>query len=268
MIAFFNRQSLCFFLLLTPLFSFAFFIPKNEPYTPRYYLGIGIGGINGQFHTTSLTEVSPSFSFFSNQSINPKTSDTKLLGSIYVGKLFAYQRLLFGPELYLNLGAPNSNWTESASLLFPAESLITSTDSQLNTVDLGIDGRIGVLTNISSILYGRVGVSFNKLNNNITTINSRPTIPLIVTNSNSADHHLIGLRVGGGLEQAITPSLSIRGDYIFTYYPSTSQFFTGTAVPADIVVQLGPMSNNMAIKVSTQVALISLVYHWNSQYEK
>lgn len=268
MFNFFNKQNFCILAIILSLPSFASLNPNNESYTPSYYLGIGLGGVNGEFQTTSDTEVYPSFSFFSNQLVNPKISDTKLLGSIYIGRLFAFKHLLFGPEFYLNIGAPNSNWTQSANLLFPEESLTTNSNSQLNNIDFGIDGRVGLLTNMTSALYARVGVSFNKLINNFTIIDSRPTIPLIETANNAANHDLVGLRIGAGLEQTISSSFSIRGDYIFTYYPSSSQYFSSVGAPADVVVQLGPLSNNTTMKVNTQVALISLVYHWSNKYEK
>ncbi len=262
----YEKRIVFFALLMISFTSFAFLKPENESLT-TYYAGTGLGGINGQFQTTSLTQVNPSFSFFSNQSISLKTSDTDLLGSFFMGKLFAFHGFFLGPEIYANVGSPDSSWTESANLLFPDESLVTNTKSQLNTIDLGIDGRFGKLINRSSLFYVRMGASFNKLTNTITTVNSRSSVPLSVTANNSSHHNLIGFRVGAGFEQAITSLFSIRGDYIFTYYPSVSQSFTSVN-DSSSVVQLGPVTNSTSTQVGMQAFLISLLYHWDSYHEK
>ncbi len=253
--------------LIIPVSTFAFSTPKSIDFFPDYYIGAGIGVTNGQFNTSSLTEINPSFSFFSNQSIHPKTSETSVLGSFYIGKLFAFKQFFAGPELYVNISGLQSYWSETSHLLFPSESLVTNTKTSLGTADFGIDGRFGFLVNQSSLLYGRIGASFNQFTRTVSVEDSRSTIPLETTLNNTYAESMTGLRIGLGFEQSMTSRFSIRGDYVYTLYPEISKNITSHNYSTS-VYQLGPISNSTSTKANTQTALISLIYHWDHYFDK
>lgn len=225
------------------------------------YGGLSIGAITGQFQTNNQTEVSPSSSFFYSQTSQPQLSNMNVSGTLLFGTLLQMKQIWIGPELSLNIGAPNSAWNENATLLFPTESLSTTTRSHLNVVNGGIDTRFGIALHDFDLLYARLGVAISKVSNEVIASDARPLLPLVTTVNNSFTQTIAGLRAGVGFEQFINNKISIRGDYIFTYYPSVSQTAT-SAENDDSGFELGPVSNMTQVQINTQSILLAIVYHW------
>lgn len=94
----------------------------------------------------------------------------------------------------------------------------------------GLDFRPGYFIAPCTLLYGRIGVGYNKisirtnLNNNFTqtSIFTVTPPPLTITAADIADverHKKVGsFRLGFGLEQNICENLTIRADYVNTNY--------------------------------------------------
>lgn len=83
---------------------------------------------------------------------------------------------------------------------------------------LALTGRFGYIFNHGVIGYGRVGVvasRFSPDGRNNTGTN-------ILTVQKKGAKTLAGLRIGGGLEIFLQPSLSLRGDYTMDLYPPVS----------------------------------------------
>lgn len=157
-------------------------------------------------------------------------------------------------------------WTQSASLLFPVETLSTQTKSHLNIVSGGFDVRFGYAFKDSNLFYARLGLAVNRLANEIIATDARPLVSYYSITTNTFANTLAGLRAGLGFEQELYSKWSIRGDYVFSYYPAQAQSASNTQNSSGFA--LGPVTNTAQIQVNTHAILFSLVYHWNTDYEK
>lgn len=235
--------------------------------TDHAYVGLGLGLSIGQFNINSNTTIpSSSSSFFSTQNSNPQLSNTNMTGILFVGKLFKIKQIWLGPEFSLNIGSPNVLWTNSASVLFPTETLSTSSKNQLNVITGGFDARLGISVNQRNMIYTRLGVAVATFSSNTNAVDARPLVDLSNATTNSFSSTLPGLRAGAGFEQFINDTVSLRGDYVFTYYPSVSQTANGTTVASGF--QLGPVNNSLRAQVNTHAVLFELVYHWDTVHEQ
>jgi opacity protein-like surface antigen len=107
-----------------------------------------------------------------------------------------------------------------------------------------------------SMLYGRVGFAVSELtledNGGFGALNVL-LLPLNI----SEEKDRAALRLGAGLEQRICPRLSLRLDYIYTYYGKQDVNATGVFVDAGDSITL---STQTSVKVYNNTAMLGLSY--------
>ena len=240
-------------------------------------------------------------------------------GSIFAGYGFGCEPFYIGAEIFVkgaNFKTRSSNSDSSGSRLIindgnvlpgpgaawfgsnTTQSLSSDTHIKLNPIEFGIDLRPGVLLTCDTLLYGRVGVTWNKISvrtdssASVTFNSATPDIgfsaigataavspALTVGNSISNKKTKAAFRVGGGLEQIFCDCLAVRLDYTFTYYGkvcvsgenSATGFVTtvpaGVAIPvpvADLVAQKPTitLADSREVKVYSNTILLGLSYYW------
>lgn len=183
----------------------------------------------------------------------------------------------FGSSLHLNqLGTANYDFTN----LFAdtISNTILSTKSKLSTSsEFGIDLRPGIFIDNNTLLYGRIGFSYDEIklksssSFNVAT-SSNILFPTSLSSfsvlSTSEEQNKFGLRIGGGIEEYLGYNISLTADYIYTDYGHLATNgigpVNGNALPLLVVV---PVVNptgfvkHDSVNVSTQQVTLGIIYH-------
>lgn len=159
-----------------------------------------------------------------------------------------------------------------------SQDIATQTQSRLRPWEFGIDFRPGFVFCKNAMLYGRVGVAFNRMSvRTSTTYTSGLAVaavpPISVTfptNSLIVDNHrnLAGLRLGLGLEKALCENLTLRTDYVYTHYRRVSnsgsnQVINAVSVAGGAPIPVGSsVSSNTTSRAGSHSVMIGLSYYW------
>jgi opacity protein-like surface antigen len=151
-------------------------------------------------------------------------------------------------------------------LVFPGNIVATSiaqANVKLNPVEFGVDLRPGWLVSPDTLLYGRVGVAINRVRLQSASLGvlSIPGYPIIAGTllAPSSSKNIAGLRLGMGVEKHISPHLSLRADYIFTYYGKihADQSFSIPSLPL-------AFTNNADVKLMNHSVMLGLSYYFST----
>lgn len=222
------------------------------------YIGFALGGMQTQTNTQTQSDgqvVVPGYGTFEGTNAN----DLESSGSSAMAALrFGYGQglgttpLYLGGEIFGSVAERESETStsyreEASSWFFPWPGYIEyghkETTLKMKDAEFGFDLRPGVFLSPTTLLYGRVGGAQNEM-----TLETTPSAFSDVSYSNTED--VIGVRLGFGLETAISPKWSLNFDYIYTDYgditadfsPTLSDEFTGeeellTETSADVINQ-------------------------------
>ena len=127
-------------------------------------------------------------------------------GFVYGGTLgydFAFGQVRVGPEVEI------AGSTQKTCIALPAGGRADST-CQRTDRDLYAGGRLGYVVNPSVLLYAKVGYSNARFKDRFE--GNGPDLPAPF----HRDHD--GVRAGAGLEYALTPQLSLTGEYRYSHY--------------------------------------------------
>ena len=118
---------------------------------------------------------------------------------------------------------------------------------------------MGWLATPDSLLFIRLGAAFNNisLNSNTTTYTEGTAVPETKLLNYTASKSLVGFRAGAGLEQKLTPRISVRADYVYTYYGKLSTYGSNYSSP------LGPIINITQLTVQSQAVMGSIIYDFS-----
>ncbi len=185
--------------------------------------------------------------------------------------------LYLGAELFINGNRGKNQVGEFATSpqIFPpainTASTTTVTVVKVKPFGFGIDLRPGVLLTDETLLFARIGVVRKKINVtsqvDATNFNSNPTFSETLPISLSVNRHKHSsvFRVGGGIEQFICDSLSLRMDYVYSHYGKVrSENSTSAAVNSTTFGVLGTatLSSVTRLKLYNHSVLLGLSYYW------
>ena len=215
-------------------------------------------------------------------------------GSHYKAKtssnaLFALNVDAFAEVESTTLAAPVSDFDVEASVDAPY-TVSSSMRTKLNPVEFGIDLRPGVLLTCDSLLYGRVGVAFNKLRLDVDTtssvaLNASAEVtgdngaiiiaggvsrgPFLTETIASRSKKVAAFRIGGGLEQRFCDCLYLRLDYTFTHYGKIStcsdakRDLARVSIPDTLVAKVAlAAAETRKVKVNSSTVQLGLSYYW------
>lgn len=227
------------------------------------YVGLGTGSRQGEFRATSTNQLGipndPSPLIFSHA---VRSHDGDILGNAFIGFGHSFQMVYLAGEVYGNL---NKLQVSSSTLsVIPSGVNVNFTNSvraHLNNIEGGADLRPGLLVTPSTLLYGRVGVAFNKLYLNPISIGQQIGGPGFINASSSKSKSTANLRIGGGFEQMLGHNFSIRADYIYTDYGRINANGGGTFIDED--QNTATLNSASTMKVTTNTFLFSVAYYFN-----
>lgn len=224
------------------------------------YLGVGMGSFFPLYNTQVDTRITARLPFLAEVNGKGNFSSNNVFGTIFGGYGFVFNSFYVGPEVYFSAGRrPKADLTIQAFNTFPSELLSTYTMAKLNSWEEGIDGRLGWVATPGSLLFIRLGAAFNNisLNSNTTTYTDGTIVPETKLLYYTASKSLVGFRAGVGLEQKLTPRISVRADYVYTYYGNLS--ING----ANYDSPLGPIINTTQVRLQSQAVMGSIIYDFS-----
>lgn len=144
----------------------------------------------------------------------------------------------------------------------------------MQKTELAIDLRPGFIVDCNTLLYGRVGIGFNRLrtrNRVDFEYNGREFNEFeghsIDTQTANKKESKKALRLGVGCEWKICPNLSLTSDYIYSYYGKTKTQKIGDSTFAngedDNVIANGFKTSSSA-KTSNQAFMVGIKYYFDN----
>jgi opacity protein-like surface antigen len=203
--------------------------------------------------------------------------------AIYTGYGYTWEDAYLGVEAFLH----NTHYDAKGKHAFSASSEsvlgqaalnanvsnITSISTRLSRIEPGIDVRPGIFLTPFTLLYGRLGVGYNKLTLHADT---HPSALFSYTptgtatgddrETNSRRKKMGALRLGIGLEQNICENIYIRADYINTHYRGTKlrtlpESYTATTPNGDILTYTASTTSRVTSFFNNTVTL-GMSYYW------
>lgn len=224
------------------------------------YLGVGLGGSFPFYNTQVDTRITAILPYLAEVNGKGDFSSNNVFGDVFWGYGFVFNSFYIGPEVYFSAGRrPKADLSIQAHNTYPSEWLSTSTMAKRNSWEGGIDGRLGWVATPGSLLFIRLGAAFNNisLNSNTTTSTDGTVVPATKLLNYKASKSLVGFRAGAGLEQKLTPRISVRADYVYTYYGKFSAYGSNYSAP------LGPIINTTQVRMQSQAVMGSIIYDFS-----
>lgn len=278
------------FLLLSAVSFSSVSLATLSPFD-GFYVGVAGGGV--QTATDVQHNASAAYYFSSNpntfgvinNSFSTKVHQNSGIGALYLGygQKLGQSPLYFGIDIFGDT-AQHDFTVSQGNNFFAADkngnsyniSLGGTVKTELNSGEYGIDARPGVLLNQNTLLYGRVGAAFNRLQVNATdthnlayiNVNFQPQFGTTATTTLATgdSKNVTGLRLGVGLEERWGNHFAVNADYIYTNYGkinlsglgSTNQprGFDPAAIPNSF------HTNTILSDVTSQAVMIGVAYYF------
>jgi len=202
-------------------------------------------------------------------------SNNSLAGDLFFGygKFVNNSRFYLGGEGFIQVAQPEGTLNASSFHAQPGddsdyETLSTSTETSLERVGFGVDFRPGYLLDNQTLVYGRLGLAFNR-----ETVNAKNSFVFhdidddtTTTNTLNASRtdDTVGYRLGLGVERKVNSRLSMTVDYIYTNYKRVNVSGTGdvrTDFDGGSSTVTNGFVNNANGSIATQEMLIGLKYN-------
>ena len=142
-------------------------------------------------------------------------------------------------------------------------------NAKLNYAEFDLDLKLGTTLSPNTLFYGKVGAAFNrfKLEQYFSVYMPFDNTDLMTGLAHpSASKSAVGLRVGLGMEHLITNCLSVKVDYMYTWYPSLNAYGAGTVSWLNDFSPPIPNGITSAIssKINTQTILLGVNLYLDS----
>jgi outer membrane immunogenic protein len=225
------------------------------------YVGLSLGADWGRLPSTVRVAPTPAGAVPGSAAVGGSSlgltnnDDVSVIGGGQAGYNYQINNFVLGVEGDIRGGGPSNSTTVPASLPNFGAGSNFRTSSDWNA---SLRGRIGYSWN-QFLLYGTGGVAFAdaSLKANFAAVGGRPGS----TSSDSTT--LIGPTVGGGLEYAVTPNISVAGEYRYTDYGHDTLHLGNVATAgAGGAVASEPASARIGLQ--DQTVMLKVNYHFNA----
>lgn len=271
----------------SPYYSFN---PKMINSFNGFYLGLNGGILQNQANTD--IDVSSSYLFGgggnigtlqNQQNLVIKNSQGIIEGTLGYGFVIPFQPYLYlGADAFINEANRKYGALTNSADATPvvgggrySRYLISNTKLRLNNLEEGADLRPGIFITSHTLFYNRIGVCFNDVklmsDNFFSIIRQNPGTATYNSRLLASEtKNIVGLRIGGGIEEYLADNFTVNADYMFTYYGNislneTAPVFAETGVFPNFVptvLENGFVSNTKA-KVQSQTVMLGINYHIN-----
>jgi opacity protein-like surface antigen len=287
--------------LLLSTTSTALAYPSASPFC-GFYLGGSVGGafLSARENRTSSVALdyngdvirAPNvFNAAASHTVSHAQRKNSYDIGVYTGYGYAWEDAYLGVEAFLHnthyesKGKHNFSATTNSTLAiitapFPIATLSASVSNntlirtRLSPTEPGIDIRPGMFLTQGTLLYGRLGVGYNKLtlhaDTHPSTLFSYTPVILPIQNDGREDgsrRKKVGaLRLGIGLEQNLCDNIYIRADYVNTHYRGTKvrtpvESYTVTTLAGDTLSYTASTTARVSSFFNNTVTL-GMSYYW------
>lgn len=247
------------------------------------YVNVDYNGIIPTPPAPPTLAVPNSFNASASHSVQHAYKKNSIDIAIYTGYGYAWEDAFLGVEAFLHnthyeakgkhVFSTSSDTAFTQAALNANLSNVTSISTSLSRIEPGIDVRPGIFLTPCTLLYGRLGVGYNKLTLHADTHPSvlfsyTPAAAIIrdereeITRSKKMG----ALRLGIGLEQNICENIYIRADYINTHYRGTklrtpAERYTTTTSTGDTLAYTSSTTSRVTSFFNNTVTL-GMSYYW------
>ena len=189
--------------------------------------------------------------------VHPHSTDG--IGGLFLGYAHMFHTFYLGAEA----GADYADQADRISTFMKdygnAEEFVSDTDIKLGSVSYFFDIKPGMLLTQNTVLYLRLGVGVNQIKTaNTTIVDDFLVGPAHGELRLFSKNYETGFRVGLGIEDMITSWLSLRADYVYSYYGTYND--TGSS---SYSLAIGTISATTSLsRITTQTVLIGLAFHF------
>ena len=263
------------------LISFATF-PTPSPAFNGSYIGAELGASLAYANQTTNNSVDLAYfgsQFVSNEPFSLYSSMVRssAAGSILAGFGRTFNRFYLAGELALSNADYKMNSSSNNGISRSIESMdsnITLSGSEndsatanVSPTQFGAFLRPGIMLTPTSLLYGRVGTSVVKVRYNtqttaLKTLSSNNTtafqLPITMLARKSVTR--AAFQIGTGLEHAINDKLTIRLDYLYSYYGTMTAYASQSTSAESISLTAKGIQT---VSLNDQSIMLGMAYHFN-----
>jgi len=252
-----------------------------------FYAGVGVGGsfLSGRESVdqsaSSASLLTRAQKTLGNSSQRGLTKNS-VAGNLFLGYGSTWDPLYLGIEASVTGTRARTKNRDTQNLqLVPlltsttTSTLVTNTQTRLRPWDLGLDLRPGVLLRPETLLYGRVGVAWNKLsvrstqtyNDQVSQVGTTSFNLPALSQTTRKHKNNTSLRLGAGLEQEICENLVIRGDYVHIWdrkarLSSTASQQVTAVPPGGDTITMTASNSVRSRKVGSNTVMLGVSYYW------
>lgn len=196
-------------------------------------------------------------------------------GAVFLGYGCAWDCIYLGAEAtykYARARARNSSFT-TVTIAVPGTPTDVTGVSQtvaarLRPSEFDLDLRPGVMLSPRTLLYGRVGMAFNRTSVafvNTFTGNQSPVPFSVFSLSNGGAHrkNSVGLRLGAGMEHEFCNHVAIRAEYTWARFQRVTVVRTASVSPTNNFNTSSVVGTAAArARLSSHTVMLGLAYYW------
>jgi len=206
------------------------------------------------------------------ENLNADKQSGGVVGAIHLGYGIPLGKDFYlGVESSLNVSSDSGKKAISEAMgdtkTFWRSTLSNENISNMRALEVSIDLDPGVLLSSDTLLYGLVGVAFNKLRLTLSSHFARSSAadPIVIDRflSRTVRKSLIGVRAGIGIKQQISRSIALFLQYAYTYYGkvqiSNSANFSAPQGPPGTI---DTMVNSSTVRVMKSSIIFGLDWYF------
>lgn len=198
-------------------------------------------------------------------------SKNSFLGVIYAGygSSFCWDNTYLGTEAFIDFANRDDDNFIRSTGIGPQGfgSFDYTTNVKIHPVSYGLDLRPGYKIAECILFYARLGVGLNTFTTNSQgssrLANSAVFTPLTATGVKKVTRAV--LRLGLGMEQPLLDCLTLRVDYIYTYFGKIGITADGSrtgATGGDVVIYNATVNNTAQMNLANHAVTIGLAWHF------
>ncbi|MCW6509392.1 outer membrane protein [Lichenifustis flavocetrariae] len=236
--------------------------PPPAPYYPApvyswtgFYVGANLGGA----FDNKAGALTPN-GFTTSVGTSSSGSDSGFIGGGQAGYNWQNGVFVYGVETdidYINIGGRGS--TSTATSAFNGSTLTTKREDGNGFLGT-FRGRLGYAGFDRTLLYVTGGLAYGNYGSRYTsaTFSAANSLSIATYGVNNNDDVRVGYTIGAGIEYAITPNISVKGEYLYADLGSKNYTLVGTSINTQ------GTSFNAKSDGATQLARIGLNYKFTT----
>lgn len=172
------------------------------------------------------------------------------------------KNIYLGIETFIDVANRDTHTFESAMNQDNGNTIFSlSSRTRINPFSYGIDLRPGYKFTECTLFFARLGVGFNTItiSGQVTDTFSQGQTRTTIINAPSKTFTRMVLRMGLGLEQELCECLTLRADYIYTYFGKGTLEDSASGINAGVQATA---NNRTEVNILSHAVMLGLSWHW------